>query len=251
MRPCNRLLLGLVALVLASPAVAADGGLVSHGRALYQQGCISCHGSGARGVTPGDHPRGSFGVQGAGPSLVGVGAIAADLYLGAGYMPLQNPEDPPRRRSPAFSDPDIRALVAYIASLGNGPPIPQVHPERGSIAPGLELFTENCAGCHQMDAEGGILPGGISPALHEATPTQIAEAVRVGPYLMPRFTEKQLSNRELDDVIAYVQLAKDPVDRGGWGIGHIGPIPEGLVSWLLAGGVLVVLAMAIGERARR
>ena len=83
------------------------------------------------------------------------------------------------------------------------------------------------------------------------TPVQIAEAVRIGPYLMPRFSEEQIGERDLNSIIRYVQLTKDPDDRGGWGLGHLGPVPEGIVAWLLAGAVLVLVAMVIGSRARR
>jgi ubiquinol-cytochrome c reductase cytochrome c subunit len=68
---------------------------------------------------------------------------------------------------------------------------------------------------------------------------------------MPSFSEERLSDRELDSVIAYVQASQNPKDEGGWGIGHLGPVPEGLVAWLLAGVVLVGLCVVIGERARR
>jgi ubiquinol-cytochrome c reductase cytochrome c subunit len=93
--------------------------------------------------------------------------------------------------------------------------------------------------------------GALAPPLHDATPTQIAEAVRIGPYVMPAFPRSQVSDRELDSIVAYVERAKHPVDRGGWGIGHLGPIPEGLVAWLIAGSVLVLVALAIGERGTR
>jgi ubiquinol-cytochrome c reductase cytochrome c subunit len=230
-------------LALAAPARADD---VSRGRQLYSQGCIWCHGPDLRGVSPGSGIVGPGG-PGAGPPLRGVGARAADLYLSAGYMPLEDPDDQPLRRTPLrYSQDDMRALVAYIASFG-GPQVPQVHPERGSLHEGLTLFVENCAGCHQVGGQGGIFPGGIAPELLHATPTQIAEAVRVGPYLMPRFTEQQISRRQLDSLVAYVTLTKNPVDHGGWPIGHLGPIPEGLVAWLLAGVALLVLARAIGE----
>jgi ubiquinol-cytochrome c reductase cytochrome c subunit len=237
-----------LALAFAAAAAAADPQLVRHGRALYDQGCITCHGSNGEGVAPGSAPAGSLDVHGAGPPLLGVGARAADFYLSTGYMPLRDPYAQPSRRRPLYSEDDIRALVAYIGSLG-GPPVPRPHPERGSISEGLRLFTENCAGCHQVVAKGGIVTTAIAPGLDQASPTQIAEAVRIGPYVMPRFTQRQLSDRKLDSIIAYVQYAKDPVNRGGWAIGNIGPVPEGLIAWLLAGVVLLVLARVIGERA--
>ena len=68
---------------------------------------------------------------------------------------------------------------------------------------------------------------------HEATDRQIAEAVRIGPYLMPRFSRRQRSpTRSSTRLVAYVDYAKHPDDRGGWSIGRLGPWPEGIVTWL-------------------
>jgi ubiquinol-cytochrome c reductase cytochrome c subunit len=227
-------LLALLVLVLPAATEAENGA------ALYLQGCVACHGRGGSGVPPGgDH----FG-----PPLQGVGAQAADFYLTTGYMPLVDAHDQPVRRDSPYSDAEIRALVRFVASFG-GPPIPAPHPERGNVSEGFRLFTENCAACHQAVGQGGLVVGGTAPRLDRATPTQIAEAVRIGPYLMPRFSKAQLDDRQVDSIIRYVELAKDPDDRGGWGIGHLGPIPEGLVAWLLAGSVLVGVAAVIGGRA--
>ena len=79
---------------------------------------------------------------------------------------------------------------------------------------------------------------------------QIAEAVRIGPYLMPRISEKQISDRHLDSIIRYVQYAKHPDDRGGWAIGHVGPVPEGLVTWFIGIAAIVVTCLVIGRRLR-
>ena len=188
--------------------------------------------------------------KGLGPSVQGVGALAADFYLRTRYMPLDDPNQQPRRDQVLFSDHEVRALVAYVASLGSGPAIPTPHPERGTLAAGLQLFTEHCAGCHQVVAEGGFVTGAIAPPLEDATPVQIAEAVRIGPYLMPRFSEKQISDRHLDSIIRYVQYAKHPDDRGGWAIGHVGPVPEGLVTWFIGIAAIVVTCLVIGRRLR-
>jgi ubiquinol-cytochrome c reductase cytochrome c subunit len=237
-------LLLVAAVVVATPAGAAPRDL---GRDLYIQGCISCHGKDARGVERSGPARGTGEVQGAGPSLVGVGAMAADFYLRTGYMPLGRADAQPHRKPTPYTERQLDALVAYIGSLG-GPPVPKVRPERGNLSEGLRLFTESCAGCHQIAGEGGIVTGAVAPSLRNATPTQIAEAVRVGPYVMPRFPESQLSDRQLDSIVRYVLDARDPNDRGGWGIGHLGPVPEGIVAWLLAGGVLIAVIRLIGAR---
>jgi ubiquinol-cytochrome c reductase cytochrome c subunit len=240
-------LVALAVLPLAGPARADDRSQVAKGRDLYVARCVSCHGSEAQGVSPTGPPVGAGDVRGAGPPLRGVGALAADFYLRTGYMPLRDPYDQPRRQTPAFGDDGIRALVEYIGSFG-GPGIPQPHPQRGSSSEGLKLFTENCAGCHQVVAEGGMVTGAIAPPLQSSSAREIAEAVRIGPYLMPRFSRQQLSDAELDSIIRYVEYTKDPDDRGGWGLGHLGPIPEGLVAWLLAGAALVLAATVIGRR---
>ncbi len=222
--------------------------LVEVGRALYGGNCSTCHGSNGEGIVNPPPGRGAGGETAEGPSLKDAGALAADFYLRTGYMPLSSPGRQPYRSRVLFSDYEIRALVAYVASLGHGPPVPRPNAERGSLAEGQRLFTEHCAGCHQVVAEGGYVTDARVPPLHRATDVQIAEAVRIGPYVMPRFTRTDISDRQLDSIIAYVSYAKHPDDRGGWSIGHIGPIPEGMVTWLLAATVLVATCMALGKR---
>ena len=164
---------------------------------------------------------------------------------------VADPHEQPRHTKSLFDDREIAALVAYVASLGKGPGVPHPQPQRGDISRGLSLFTEDCAGCHQVVAEGGYVTNAVAPPLHQATPVQIAEAVRIGPYLMPSFPVSQISDAQLNSIIAYVQWAKDPDDRGGWSIGRIGPVPEGLVAWLIAATALVACCLVIGRRFQR
>jgi ubiquinol-cytochrome c reductase cytochrome c subunit len=255
----KRALVAAVALaaVLPAPAAAAPPTPVQRGEHLYGQYCVACHGAAGSGIyrprsIGGGPGRGQTTVQrGMGPTLRGVGALAADFYLRTGYMPLQRVGLQPRRSRVLFTEAQIRTLVDYVASLGNGPSIPKPQPGRGEISRGLKLFSDHCAGCHQVAAEGGYVTNAVAPALEEATPTQIAEAVRIGPYVMPRFSPRQISNADLDSIIAYVQYAKHPDDRGGWAIGHVGPVPEGLVTWFIAAVVLIVFCMLLGKRLRR
>jgi ubiquinol-cytochrome c reductase cytochrome c subunit len=221
----------------AQAVAGTSPGLLARGRDLYADGCATCHGEDLRGSA------------GRGPSLVGAGAAAAEFYLSTGRMPIANPTDEPVRAKPAYARAEIAALVAYVGGFGD-PKLPNADPAAGSIARGKEAFTERCAGCHQIVAKGGIVTGAFVPALQDATPRQLAEAVRVGPYLMPRFSDKQVGQAELDDLAAYVRQTRVPDDRGGWGIGNLGPVPEGLVAWLLAGVVLLGAVRWLGERAR-
>jgi ubiquinol-cytochrome c reductase cytochrome c subunit len=252
----------LVLTALAAPAGLADSGpprqgvvvdpgrhgsgFVGEGASLYAANCASCHGPGGVGVR--NERRGAGDVPGQGPPLRGVGAQAADFYLRTGYMPLEDPSQQPSRSRVLFPEEEIRAMIAYVASLGQGPPIPSPQPERGSVAVGNTLFLENCAGCHQIVGEGGYVTGARVPPLEDATDRQIAEAVRVGPYLMPRFSKRRLTDTQLNSLIAYVDYAKHPLDAGGWSIGHLGPWPEGLVAWLIATSALVGTCMVIGKR---
>ena len=221
---------------------------VELGRQLFAGNCASCHGSRAEGIASAPSGRGSGGVTGLGPSLLGVGAQALDFYLRTGRMPLDQPDEQPERQRPVFSDHEIRSIIAYVDSLKPGPPVPDPHPESGAVNNGLHLFTDHCAGCHQIQARGGVVTGARVPSLQDASATQIAEAVRIGPYLMPKFSSRDISDRELDSIIRYVLSTRSPPDRGGWGIGHIGPIPEGAIAWLLAGTLLVLICVGLGRR---
>ena len=109
-------------------------------------------------------------------------------------------------------------------------------------------FTVPAATSRQVVAQGGYVTGAVPPPLEDATATQIAEAVRIGPYVMPTFSKQALSDAQLDSIIRYVEYAKHPDNRGGWSLGDIGPVPEGLVTWFLALGAIVAVCMAIGRR---
>jgi len=236
----KRLLLILVLLV-AAPAHAAEPpedvvANVTQGKSLYAANCSRCHGSRGQGL------------RDQGPSLKDVGALAADFYVRTGYMPLNDPHAQPWRTRVLFSEQEIRSLVAYVATIGHGPSIPSPQWQTASVAAGRQLFADHCAGCHQIAIAGGVLPGARIPPLNQSTPRQIAEAVRVGPYLMPKFSPKAITPAQLNDLVAYVQYAKHPDDRGGWAIGHLGPWPEGMVTWLLAASVLVATCLVIGRR---
>nr|WP_281381644.1 c-type cytochrome [Conexibacter arvalis] len=220
----------------SDPASATPGQL-AEGRRLFLSGCASCHGEDARGI------------EDVAPSLRGVGAASADFYLRTGRMPMEDPQDEPQRKEPFYDERQIAALVAYVGSFG-GPPIPSVDPAAGDLSVGFRVFGELCAGCHQIVGRGGITTGAWVPGLQEASPLDVAEAIEIGPYVMPAFGD-QLTQEQVDSLARYVTWTRQPDDVGGWGIGHIGPVPEGMVAWLLAGAALLLTIRLIGERTTR
>ena len=254
MRRAGLVVLAAGALFGAWTATAARGesaprsALAARGAELYAESCQSCHGIDGAGIAAPGAVHGVGDVAGFGPSLRGVGAQAADFYLRTGYMPLRDPSAQPRRSRVQFSPGQIRALTAYVASLAPGPGVPAPHPVQGSLSAGMSLFVENCAGCHQAVATGGYVPDAVAPPLGQSSARDIAEAVRIGPNLMPRFSQARISDAQLDSLIAYVLYARAPDDRGGISLGHVGPVPEGFVAWLMAGVVLVGVCVAVARR---
>jgi ubiquinol-cytochrome c reductase cytochrome c subunit len=65
---------------------------------------------------------------------------------------------------------------------------------------------------------------------------------------MPTFSQHAISDAQLESIVAYVQYAKHPDDRGGWAIGRLGPVPEGIVTWWIAIVALVASCIVLGRR---
>jgi ubiquinol-cytochrome c reductase cytochrome c subunit len=172
-----------------------------------------------------------------------------DFQLSTGRMPVSQAAPQPRRREPVFSADEISALVGHVASFGGGPQIPRVAP--GDVAAGRELFAANCAPCHGATGSGAVLTNGRSaPPLYDASATQVAEAVRVGPGLMPAFPSQVLTDQQVDDLTSYVRrLRTERLDAGGNPLGRLGPLIEGVVAWLAVLGLLVAAVRWLGRRA--
>jgi ubiquinol-cytochrome c reductase cytochrome c subunit len=232
-------------LAAAAGVPAAEGFTqtqVTAGAELYAAGCATCHGSAGQG-----------GTAGQAPSLVGVGAAAVDFQVSSGRMPLKQPGAEAPRHPVQYSEDEIQALDAYVASLGAGPAIPAVDPASGDIASGGSLFRANCANCHNFFGQGAPLSSGkYAPVItnQEITDTQIAEAIRTGPESMPVFSSSELTPHDINSIIRYIQFLRNPHDPGGNGLGHLGPVPEGLVIWLLGIGALAGVCLWIGGRVR-
>ena len=216
--------------------------LAAEGRELYLTGCSSCHGAEGEGVTIDGELRG--------PSLEGAGEAIAYYYLATGRMPLSDPTDQARRKEPAYDEEQIAALVAYVATIGEGGErLPDADIDGADLAEGGVIYRVNCQACHSAFGSGGALSyGRAAPRLHLADPLEVAAAVRSGPGQMPVFNEQAIDDEQLDDLLAYVEYLKDPVNEGGVQIGRNGPVPEGFVIWLFGvGGALLIVAWVGGR----
>jgi ubiquinol-cytochrome c reductase cytochrome c subunit len=246
------LLVVLAGTVNLAVAAAQDPGeepldpqLVERGAQLFQTNCAMCHGGGGDGLDQ-DGPAG-------GPSLVGVGPASVDFMLRTGRMPMDNQNDRLRRGPARFDETDRAALVAYVSSLapGEGAPIPDIDGwEASDLAEGQESFTTNCAACHGPTAAGvAVGQRDISSDLYEATPIEIAEAIRTGPGVMPVFSEDVVDEEELKAVTNWVVGLRDRESPGGVSVGRSGPVSEGFVAWLVGLGLLGIVMYLLGEKA--
>jgi ubiquinol-cytochrome c reductase cytochrome c subunit len=225
-----------------APAQAADDTTESAaeaaGRQLYQNSCITCHGSNLQGVPT------------RGPSLIGVGAASVYFQVHTGRMPLVRQEAQAHEKPTIFSDKQIDQLMAYVQAHGGGPTVPSGNLRDGDLAQGGELFRLNCASCHNFVGEGGALSSGkAAPSLKNANDLTIYTAMLTGPENMPVFGDNQLTPDEKRSVINYVQTIKQQADPGGAGIGRIGPVSEGLVIWVVGIGALLFGIFWMGSKA--
>lgn len=228
--------------------------MIAEGKDLYDVACITCHGANLQGV------------KGRGPSLIGVGEGAVYFQVHSGRMPMLRNEAQALRKTPRYSEHQTLALAAYVNSHGGGPGIVKnedgtvaMESLRGSnyngqidpadVARGADLFRLNCASCHNFTGRGGALSSGkFAPPLDPANEQEIYQAMLTGPQNMPKFSDRQLSADEKKDIIAYIKSAKETPSPGGYGLGGIGPVTEGIVMWLFGIVVLVAAALWIGSR---
>jgi ubiquinol-cytochrome c reductase cytochrome c subunit len=241
-----------------SPASAQEdnsAAQIKQGRQLFLVGCSFCHGSNGQGVKTLD------GNQ-LGPSLIGVGAAAVDFQVGTGRMPAVQPGPQIPEKEVSYTPDEVAALAAYVASLGPGPAIPNEsdyslaglseQEREEAISRGGQIFLTNCTACHNFEGSGGAMPkGGYAPKIRGVDPKYVFEAMLTGPQAMDNFSNGNLSVEEKRDIIAYLQSLQDNPDYGGFGMGGIGPVSEGMFAWLVGIGSLVGVAIWIAAHTAR
>jgi quinol---cytochrome-c reductase cytochrome c subunit len=214
---------------------------IAEGRALFETSCATCHGVNAQGTAQA-------------PSLIGVGAAAVDFQMSTGRMPAKETGPEMDRKPPQFSTQHIHDIAAYVQSLGGGPTIPsdaEVSTAGANTALGQSLFITDCAQCHNFAGAGGALTNGkFAPSLTQSTNRQMFEAMLTGPEAMPVFANTTITPDQKRDIIAYTSKLRAEPNPGGFSLGRIGPVTEGIVGFLVGIGVLVFLAMWITMKRR-
>ncbi|WP_375384531.1 c-type cytochrome [uncultured Microbacterium sp.] len=205
------------------------------GKKLFQANCATCHGLALQGTENG-------------PSLYGVGELAVHFQVSTGRMPLQNQGPQAPQKPVQFTEDEIAAMAAYVQSLAPGPTFPaaEVTDGNGDVANGGELFRVNCAMCHNVAGAGGALTEGkYAPDLHTVTPLNMYAAMVTGPQNMPVFNDMNLTKEEKRDIISYLVYLQNNESPGGYALGSLGPVSEGLFIWIFGISALIALTVWI------
>ena len=216
----------------------SQASLIDEGEKLFLANCASCHGLNAEG-------------REAGPSLIGVGALAVDFQVGTGRMPMAASGPQAEAKPVQFTQAQIDALAAFVASLAPGPgmPSPEHYSGDGDAAEGGALFRVNCAMCHNVAGAGGALTEGkYAPHLRDLDPVHIYGAMVTGPQNMPVFNDMNLTPEQKNDVITYLKYLDETPSVGGFSLGSLGPVSEGLFVWLIGLGGLIAVAIWLTAR---
>ncbi|GAA1987681.1 cytochrome c [Microbacterium pumilum] len=208
---------------------------VEDGKRLFQANCATCHGLDLQGSADG-------------PSLYGVGELAVEFQVATGRMPMamQGPQAP--QKPVQFTEDQILAMAAYVQTQAPGPTFPddETIDGEGDVARGAELFRINCAMCHNVAAAGGALTEGkYAPALHTTSALHMYAAMVTGPQNMPVFNDLNLTTEDKRDIISALLFLQENESPGGFSLGSLGPVSEGLFIWVFGIGALIAITVWI------
>jgi ubiquinol-cytochrome c reductase cytochrome c subunit len=190
------------------------------GAETYTTNCAPCHGNDGEGsdIAP--------SVKAAGfPELV-----EPKVTEGGGGMPVF---------ADLLDEQQIRDVSEYVAqSIAD----PMTHD--ATNGEGSDVWRLYCTPCHGATGRGGALTGEENaPTLGDVLGADVLVDVIEGPEEMPVFAGSALNERQQTAVALYVQnVIADPPSPGGWGLGYLGPVPEGFFALFLGVASLVLLA---------
>lgn len=211
---------------------------VEDGKKLFQANCATCHGLDLQGTA-------------SGPSLFGVGELAVEFQVSTGRMPLQMQGPQAPQKPQQFTEDQIKAMAAWVQSMAPGPTYPSAEllDGKGDVSHGAELFRINCAMCHNVAGAGGALTEGKwAPSLQETSALHIYAAMATGPQNMPVFNDMNLTQEDKRDIISALLYQQQNASPGGYGLGSLGPVSEGLFIWIFGIGTLIAVTVWITAR---
>lgn len=222
------------------PAQAQQAADEASGAQVYAVHCAACHGPDGGGGA-------GEGLR-AGPALRGLELALVDQQVRTGRMPIAEPavgvvgpEELPQAQR--------EVLVAWMAeAMDLRGAIPEVG--EGDAGRGHELYAVHCAACHGTLGQGGV--GAQDTTIlgvlgHDRV--ALVEAMRVGPYDMPRFAEGVLSDDDAADIAAFVVSELDGADTGPLGLSEMGPVlTAGMVGVVALGLLGLVVLLGHGVR---
>ncbi len=223
------------AMAATEPTAASTTLTVDDGKKLFQANCATCHGLNMEGTVDG-------------PSLYGVGELAVEFQMSTGRMPLQMQGPQAPQKPPQFTEDQVKAIAAWVQSVAPGPTYPdaRILDGKGDVANGAELFRINCAMCHNVAAAGGALTEGkYAPALTKTSPLHIYAAMVTGPQNMPVFNNMTITPDEKRDIISSLMYLQENESAGGFSLGSLGPVSEGLFIWIFGIGALIGITVWI------
>jgi quinol---cytochrome-c reductase cytochrome c subunit len=209
------------------------------GERLFNTHCTSCHGAVLQGTAQG-------------PPLIGIDVQDIDFELRTGRMPAAVPFEQEMHKLPYFPQQQIHDIVSYVMSKSQGNkvlPTVTIRTDDGTLRSGRQVFDANCAQCHSATGHGdNVGYRDVAPALMDSTPQDLADAVRYGPDVMPRFGPNVIDQKHLDDLASYVwYLQHAKYNPGGLQLANWGPVSEGFMAWVFGMGLLVLLCRRIGS----
>ena len=204
------------------------------GATIYQRYCALCHNNDGSGL-PGT------GVEN-GPDLRGLPVAYVDLVIRTGRMPIVHRSVGAVEKR--LTEEQREAVVAWMTEefeLEGG--IPEVG--AGDPGRGQPLWLTNCAACHGATGAGGIsADGSIAPVITDVDATGVVEAIRVGPFEMPRFGDEVISEQDAADIAAYVEEIAT-AEATPLGLTDIGRVYAGVVTGVLALVLVGVLVLVV------